>query len=76
MPMATNVVRTVKWLTYFKWLPSKKFITRDKQKPFYLHCYSAYDHQTWQDGDLPWRAPTVIVIRPFNHVLLLDYVTN
>ena len=29
----------------------------DKQKPLYLYYKSAYGHQTWQDGNLPWRAP-------------------
>ena len=34
------------------------FVARlcDKLKPLYLLYYSAYNHQTWQDGDLPWGA--------------------
>ena len=27
--------------------------SRNKLKPLYLHYYSAYGHQTWQDGDSP-----------------------
>ena len=38
----------------------------DELKPFYLH--SAYDHQTWQGGDLPWWATTLKVTRPFDQV--------
>ena len=36
------------------------FITsrsRDKLKTLYLHYQSAYGHQTWQDGNLPWWVP-------------------
>ena len=28
------------------------------------------DHQTWQDGDFPWRSSTHKVIWPFDHVVL------
>ena len=31
---------------------------------------------TWQGGDLHWKAPIVTVTSPFNHVVLLDDVTN
>ena len=26
-------------------------------KSWYFHFYMTYDHQTWQDGNLPWWAP-------------------
>ena len=26
--------------------------SRDKQKPLYLYCQSAYDYQSWQGNDL------------------------
>ena len=61
--------------------------SHNKLKPLYLHYYSVYDHQTWQDGDLSWRAPTHNIIRHFGHVFLqyhmkiylirhLEYVIN
>ena len=28
------------------------------------------DHQTWQDGDFPWRSSTHKVIWPFDQVVL------
>ena len=27
------------------------------KKPLYLHYHSAYVHQIWQDGDVPWGSP-------------------
>ena len=48
----------------------------DKLKTLYLHSQSANCHETWQDGDLSWWAPTHNVTRPFDHVVLLDHVTN
>ena len=35
--------------------------SRDKIKPFYLHYYSAYDHQIWHGGDLLFGAPIAVV---------------
>ena len=46
-----------------------------QKKSLYLHYQSAYGHQTWQDGNLPWRAPTHKVICLFDHVVLRDDVT-
>ena len=37
---------------------------------------AAYDHQTWQGGDVPWGNPILKVTWSFNYVVLLDYVTN
>ena len=48
----------------------------DKLKPLGLLYYSAYDHLTWQGGDLPWGAPIVIINWSFYHMVLLDHVTN
>ena len=53
----------------------------DKLK-IHLHHRSAYDYKTWQDSVLPWWAPALNVIWPFNHasthkVTWLDHhVTN
>ena len=40
--------------------------SRDKLKPLYLHYHSAFVHQSWQDGDLPWRNATHKVSWPYN----------
>ena len=50
--------------------------SRDKLKPSHLHYHKAYDHQTWQDGYLPWRSPTHKVTWPFGPVALEDHVKN
>ena len=42
----------------------------------YLHYHNAYNYQTWQDGHLPWEAPTHKVTRIFDHVVFQDDVTN
>ena len=26
----------------------------DKLQALYLHCHSSYDHQSWQNSNLPW----------------------
>ena len=49
--------------------------SRDKLKTC-LHYQSAYVHQTWQDGNLPWWASGHKVALPFDHVVLQDHVTN
>ena len=36
---------------------------------------SVYTHQTWQVGNLPWRAPVYKVTWLFNHVVLQDHLT-
>ena len=38
----------------------------DKLKPLYFLCRSAYGHQTWQDGNLSWWAPTHKVTKTIN----------
>ena len=45
-----------------------------ENKPFYHQYRMAYDHQIWQDGDLPRAAPT----HKFtcSHEVLQDHVTN
>ena len=62
LPIKTHY-RLITW----SWRPC------DKLK-LYLHYHSAYDHQTGQDGNLPWWAPAHKVTRPFNQVVLLDHV--
>ena len=49
--------------------------SRDKLKPC-LHCHSAYGHQTWQDADLLWGAPSHEVTWPLSYVMFQDQVTN
>ena len=41
-----------------------------------IYYQSAYDHQTWQDGNLSSRAPNHKVTWPFDHVVLLDHATS
>ena len=47
--------------------------SHDKQKPVCLYYHSAYGHQTWQVGDLPWGCPILIVTSPL--VVFPDDVT-
>ena len=46
--------------------------SRDNLKSLYLHYHSAYGHQTWQTGDLPWGASTHNDILTFCLVRLPD----
>ena len=48
----------------------------DKLISSYLQYHSSYDHQIWEDRNLPWWAPAYTVIWTFNHVVLWDHVTN
>ena len=48
----------------------------DKLKSFYLHYRSAYNHQTWQDGNFVWWASAYKVTWPFDEVFLQDHMTN
>ena len=48
---------------------------RDKLKT-YLHYHNVEDQRPWQGGDLPWKAPTHKIIRPFSHVFLQDHVAS
>ena len=40
------------------------------------HYHSGYGYQAWQDGELPWQAPTHKVTQPFGHMVLQDHVKN
>ena len=42
----------------------------------YISTTTAYDCQTWQNGNLSWWAPTQKVKWPFDHMVLLDHVIN
>ena len=44
--------------------------SRDKVKALCLHYHTGYDHQTWQDGNLPWCTPSDKVTWPFYHLVL------
>ena len=44
-------------------------------KALCLHYDSAYGHQTWQAGDLPWGAFTHVTL-PVSDVVLQDHMTN
>ena len=50
--------------------------SRGNLKTLYLHYHSAHDHQTLQDGNLPWWAPRHIVIWHLDYEVLQDYVAN
>ena len=69
-------------MTYLERLPPIKFLShgliiRSCGKPkTYLYYCSAYEYQALQGGDLPWQAPSIIVTSPFNHMILLQHVTN
>ena len=47
----------------------------DKLKTF-MQDHSAYDHQTLQDDDLLWVAPTHNVPYSVGHMVLKDHLTN
>ena len=47
-----------------------------KLKPIYLQYHSAYSHQSWYNGDIPWRAPNYKVIQRSNHVVLEGHMTD
>ena len=51
-------------------------ISPHKLKTLYLYFQTAYDHQTWQYGNLPWWALAHKVTWPFDHLVLRDQVTN
>ena len=74
-------------LLQFLWPPSLlrwsliALITRSwkvtwQTKPLYLPYQSAYDHQTWQNYNLLWWAPTYKVTWAFDHVVLRDLEIN
>ena len=48
--------------------------SRDKLTPLYLHCHSAFGHQTWQNGDLSRGAPNHKVTQRCDHVVLQSHV--
>ena len=50
---------------YFFLRLNKAFIHSSIQT-LYLHYQSAYDHQTWYDGNLPWWAGAYKVTSPFD----------
>ena len=45
-------------------------------KNFFLHYQNAYDHQTFQGGDMLQGALTHIYAWHLNEVVLLGHVTN
>ena len=42
----------------------------------YLYYQTAYDHQIWQDGNLPWWAAAHKFTWPLGHVILRDHLIN
>ena len=44
--------------------------TNNKLKVLYLHSHNVYEDQIWEDGDLPWGAPTNQTIWCFEYVVL------
>ena len=65
-------------VTYHVGLPPMEWHdlwSRSFAKPRYklktnLHYHSAYRHQTWQDGDLPWGVSSHQVTWPLDHPVL------
>ena len=45
--------------------------SRNKVRTLRLYYQSVHGHQTWQNGDLPWRAP-----KHNGHVVFWSHVTN
>ena len=45
-------------------------ISHDKLQILHLHYHSAYDHQTWQYGNLSCGATTRKVTQPYTHMVL------
>ena len=39
---------------------------REKLDPLYLYYHNAFNHQTWQEGNLLWEASHHKVIQPLN----------
>ena len=82
MPMATQLGRM---MTYLEGLLTIKSysplitwscIVTWQTRILYLRCQTAHSHQTWQDGNLPWSAPTHKVSWLFDCVILRDHATN
>ena len=48
----------------------------DKVKLLYLHYHSAYDHKTYQEGELLWATSTHKVMWLYNYVVLRVQVTK
>ena len=67
--MATKLVKTVIYLngseSYITFQSHGLVKSGDKLKSFYLPCYIAYGHQTWQAGDMLREAFTHNVTPPF-----------
>ena len=66
--MATKSVRLVTYLeglqtiksynALITWSCKLTWQTKPKRNPLHLYYQSAYGHQIWQDGNLPWWVPT------------------
>ena len=78
VPMTTRLGRMVTLTGSYLMIIWSRHLSRsrDKLKPLYLHKNYAYGHQTWQDGDLPWRVPTHKVTWLFDHVVLRDHLAS
>lgn len=50
--------------------------SREKLKSLYLHYQSVYSQQTWNDSNLPQRAPSQEATWAFNYVVLGNCVTK
>ena len=51
-------------------------LTLQSLQTSYFHYRNVYGYQTWQGGDLPWRAPTHNITETFGHVVLQDHVRS
>ena len=79
VPMATKLGRVLTYLEallpkklYCSWMTWSSKITWQiiSPLPWFL------GHQTWQVGDLPWETPIYEVTWIFDHMVLLNHVTN
>ena len=61
------------WFCLITW--QTKNIPNKKVSLLQYNYYNTYDHQTWQGGNILWRAPTHKVTWSLNHVPLWRHVT-
>ena len=80
VPMATKLGRVMKYVEGLLTIKSCNALINmifwglcNKQKPLHLYYQRVHCHQTWQDGNLPWRTRTHNVTWLFDYVVLQDH---
>ena len=67
LPLTVKLGRMVTYLEGLLFTkPRKSLITWSCKVTWKMKTITFYDHQTWQDGDLPWWAPHKVTW-PFEH---------